>query len=439
MAEQYIKVLSKKGYNLMKGQFIFHKENKIFFPEFSQIELGEWLLEIHHTVNIIYLENDALEKIGLILGYAIHYEKRKPIGKINISSLSLLSPTLLIQNLRQKLSGRYLIFFKSKYNEYIIPDPIGSMSVLFSREQQIGGSTIFILEKIGLKRSLSLEKKLKKVKTDIQFPCGISTIEEVEVLLPNHFLDLKVMKPIRIITYLKKTLSENKVINIVKSNIFFQVKQLVQAQKTNFLLTGGEDSRMMLGCIQPLWHDIAFSTFFESTVNNSNLDDLKIASAIAEDLSLQFTTIDLSKGNNPVLGLEYAVILGFGGELSRGFFWKKMNNNQAQIKENDLIEILKLPPIKIFKEKIEKWWEEVNNMKPEIVLDLLYVEHILGCKIAPTIYRYDLTSKFAIVPLCDRQIIDGFLRLDKKTKLEKNFSTILLSTLASKLLKYKFQ
>jgi len=398
----------------LKGQFILAKSADFDRGTWNMFRKDSWALFFHPSLPVA----DALTKdgkhIGWVLGYPVDMIKSKLCSEKIIFDVNF--ENITTENIESQLygfGGRFVgIFLTDKFSRLYL-DPAGSLSVVYDLENPLIASAPALLDKGNNKHSRELLKDLDRVRfrTGTPYPCGLTPLKNIKMILPNHFLDLRHWKIRR---HWPKA-------EIKKEGIFINrrpkleeaislIRSVISAafipNSPQIALSGGRDSRILLACSRGMHEKISFCTY----PRGKDSVDSKITAALAE-------LFDLKHETNLLCDAEKVILLGFGGEVSRGYYWKKGDKKKEPPTVKDLLERINYPDKnRYIRKEMQNWLSEISGFSPLFIVELMYIEQRLGCCMGPVMYDYDQKSKFSLYPMNNRRLFELMLGFPSQYK-----------------------
>ncbi|MEI6881460.1 MAG: hypothetical protein WCK82_09040 [Bacteroidota bacterium] len=438
--ESFISTFSKNGIDSLRGQFILHKDTKVEQKNWNHLFVNGWLLETHPSLNTIrVLFNEV--PVGIIVGYPI-YERKFLSTDEQIRIVGDNFSKLCFEKLIKCTLGRYVALLLTDSLEFFYPDAVATLSTVYDiKNQYLASSTIlFPVQSRELNESLVNTCKLSETIKGSYYPCGLTYFDNLKVLKPNFCINLRQMSEERFEFFEigREIFDFNEVAYCVANEIQDITGSILRGLPVEVFLTAGKDSRLLLASLREKCKEVIYSTYYENAVTGSHYINFEIASLIARDLDLNYSSHDLSKKFQFTTNSNNVVILGYGGELSRGYLWKKDIINSPKISIESIIRLLGYPNNDIICAEIDKWLSFYSSNNTTDILDFLYVEQYMGHLTSPSLYRYDCVSKFSIAPLCSWNIVNKFLNLSMEVKSNDKFTRRFLNEFMPSLNSYIF-
>jgi hypothetical protein len=210
-------------------------------------------------------------------------------------------------------------------------------------------------------------------------------------------------------------------VQIVIDRTRANIESLATDRELYMGLTAGRDSRMVLGCARPVIDRITFATF--QYKDPAKFADLHIATRLARRLRLKHRrltlndpprtqkqeylyrigycanagkTCDFFDACGTQLNLQRAWLTGYGGEVGRAYYWRKVEAATERAAE-DLLARMHLDASDANVQAMRDWVADVPAwVEPYTLLDLMYLELRVGCWASPQQYG---TAPFAVVAM----------------------------------------
>lgn len=412
---------------------------------------------------IVYAENSlghykaANKRIELLmLGYWIdpHNQDLDNSGILNRLLINISGLDSIFEHL-YSLSGRFVLFVNLEGNLYVFNDASGFRPVFYTFQND----DLYISSNPYL-FSLVIDLKTKKdqelyYKSDhyLQSPtynwhAGYTFFEDVEHLIPNHYLNIKKRNTHRFFPLSSNQvlesneLLEQKIIQIaalLKNSLF----SISKRGPVSFSLSAGNDSRVLLSLLKR----VAPKVYFWISYNNKKEADYFVPQKILKDLELDFHPIRNRKphkdflkfyrGNTPMAHKFWArynyskignypenviVIRGASSETVRNYYYPT-GNHPLFISIKSLQEIGNFSFLKLdFMQKdFSKWLLNTENYLIERnynTLDFLFWEHRQGAWQAQNQLESDFLFD-VFVPFNNREILNLMLSIPNKYRDKK--------------------
>jgi hypothetical protein len=429
------------GTSHLIGQFVLSPTKKNVPEEWPTERSGDWFLGRHPSLPAIRLLGDNNCTIGWFLGYPID-KKGQLLGEGDaIREPELWNGSMeSVEHFVYGFGGRFLVALVGIRNSRIYLDPCGSLSLVYCPHQKVIASTPNLIPYDEQTRDrVDLARELGIPYTNAMYPLNLTPRNNIERLLPNHYLDLSNWQSVR--HWPKKPLHSDESVEeaivaigtIVKRNI----AAVVSKTPTYLCLTAGHDSRMVLACARDVVDRLELLTV--PIPDDGARIDIDTARKIAkrfnirhfvpkqqkpkqEDLDEYMFRIGYSTGEvrgwqaattNKQANPAYALLYGQVGGLERiPSPWSREDVPEStKITPERLLELLEAPRTELILAPLRRWLETVPAVKSFQVIDLFTIEQRFGCWAGVWPYAESNGPGFIIFPMCHREVVERMLTL----------------------------
>ena len=426
---------------MFPGQFLLSRKGNRTPAGYRVFEQDDWNLATDlPTVEIIGANASC---IGWIIGWAAG-----PNGKFVTESVQIpddASPSA-IEELVYRHGGRFAAIILTNSCQRLYLDSAGSLAAVYTRhggslpEGPFAASTTSLLAWVEEREEVRLEPAVNGF-----WPAGLTADPRSRRLLPNHYLDLSSWRAVR--HHLSRTPERvgsdevepliQDILQYISLNVSAAVSGADLPPALGF--TAGRDSRMILAASRPVAQNLALFTFdypyIQGDQDGTNADRLA-ARTIARRLGLHHRVLPISEPD-PTVHAEYLqrtgyagnsgkardflqacrtyldprqpLITGFGGEVGRAFYWKKLNHSPGAGTAEIILRKLNLTANEASAQAMQSWLESFEYEDLESLLDMLYLEQRLGCWAGP--HSYGFANVFNMSAFTHRRIFDAMFRL----------------------------
>ena len=271
---------------------------KIFMPshEWRHIRFSKkFILSFHPELSVHVKSNNYFT--AAIIGTAIDpfnpgYHQSDILNDIITRSVSFQD---CLKN-TFPISGRWCFIFFDEKNLSVFTDPCGLRSVFFARNEHgvwCGSQPEIINEASNVKSNIRddiipfITSKKFAIKEGAWI--GHETFYKNGYhLLPNHYINLKNLNPIRFFPMDSVQIKNEKcVIDIAEKILKGTMKSLIYRYQVLFALTSGLDSRVLLAATKGIHHNFLFYVDKMGVLENS-APDVAVPIAIAKRMKLNF-------------------------------------------------------------------------------------------------------------------------------------------------------
>lgn len=397
----------------LRGQFVISRGRQDMRPGWRAVEHSGWIMQVHPSLPVHNVFDAAGAHAGWLVGHAIDTKAQRMLtGDWHLFCDASLNNCATIEAQLFSLAGRYVLFLLGSDIRRMYVDPSASLSLLYSLDDRLAGSSAHALGITELSQSsLTAEIDRTRQVSGTWYPCGLTQWQNLRVLPPNHFLDIDAWEICRHWPQPdQSTASEpsdvNSVVNAICHRLTANIAAVAAEHPTTMQLTAGRDTRMLLACSKPVVEQIEF----ETSPTHSHTD-VAISVAMAEMLKL------VHHISEPV-NLEHALLQGAAGEVGRAFYWRNTDDERTTLTGQDLATRMSFPDA-TFVPLLQDWLDQIPHLNTFVKLDLLYIEHRLAMAHSPANYERDLRFKFTLFPLGDRRIFELMMSLPSSYRLRQ--------------------
>ena len=375
-------------------QFIISEHRANTLNNFKPIQCNGLNVSMHQKLRSCQVFGPSGSQIGLFLGTPIDLNKEQIID----TDVHLHEDFDDVPSFLESYAGSYIFLFVSNGEKRIYLDANGTMSLVFDAATRQAGSTAAVL--LDQQSYFERLRRVQFERLDILnfgwFPSGLTAHEGIDRLLCNHYLDLNTWQPIRFwpqkkIDYSTTPRTE---VTSIRQETTKLINALTKSHNVIQSLTAGYETRFLLSCAREHVSKISFFTIISTKI------DTDIAKKLSSEFSLSYTPIPVSKANtrqqqewlyragHTVGGTNLlthpsinnfppntVLSIGLGGEVGRGFFWKKNDHANTGITAELIVGRFGLPYDKLVLERTEHW---LAGLPPDLdfftILDLVYLE-----------------------------------------------------------------
>lgn len=390
----------KKHYNVneieLPLQFVVSKYQIKNLKNFSSIQFNGINISVHHKLKRNNVISFLGEQVGLFLGSPIALDQEQIVANdifLNENMAFDGVPAFL-----DNFAGSYIFIYFSNGRTRIYLDADGTMSLIYDPVTKQAGSTAAVLldEQSYFERLRSEQFEHLDILNLGWYPSGITAHEGIDRLLCNHYLDLTTWQPVRFwpnegIVYSQNPQEE---VCSIRKETTKVINALTKSHNIMQSLTAGYETRFLLACSKDFVEKISFFTIIGNKV------DVDIAKKMSREFNLHLTPLPKLKANisqqkewlyrvgHTVGGTNLMthpsinnfrsntiLSIGLGGEVGRGFFWKKSDNAETCATAELIVGRFGLPSDKLILEKTKDWLATLpSGLDIFTILDLAYLE-----------------------------------------------------------------
>lgn len=427
------------------GQFILSRADVPAPQGWLSDSIGPWVLKRHRSLPAMRLTGRDGGDAGWILGYPIDRE-----GEMRADGSTVRVPwagdgsDVAVEDFVYGFGGRFLAAFVGEGRKRLYLDSTGSLSVVYCAHQEIAASTPNLIpydERTG--NNEHLIRDLGIPHTNAKYPLELTPRFNVLRLIPNHYLDLEGWATAR--HWPKGSLADNGSVESAAATVAEitkrQISAVVSRYPTYLRMTAGGDSRMLLACAKgvkdrlelftvPLQDDGAFLdvAVARRIAGRFGIPHLvpKVEKSSRKDLDDFMERIGYGTGElrgwqgvtmfrraNPA----YAQLDGAVGALDRGGFYRDRDTRTSEITPERLMTHCQGPATERTLPPLRRWLETAPALDTYQLLDLFFVEQLLGCWSGVLPYAEGDDPGFIIYPMCHREIVMAMMTLPTEYRL----------------------
>jgi hypothetical protein len=436
-------------------QFIASSKKTDDFAHWQYTEIPDENLNIytHPELQITYTANPFENTKLIIIGFAI--DPNFP-DKTNEDILNdLVSRSISFKDLTQKISnlaGRFVFILCMNGYKYVIHDMCGLRTVYYS----ITNDHIYIASQPLLFKSffepihsdnykVYTESKHYKNYIEYWLPCGLTLYENINQLMPNHYLNIQENIQVRYWPYKKIEKQDLKEASVKAANF---LNNLILSANNRFNLalplTAGWDSRLLLAASKKYLKNLFIYTLqYRWLVEKS--PDIIIPRYIAKKFNLPYNKLDcrkemnsefykIFKSNVDIAHDDYAKItngminifpqnlvtlIGNVSELGRNSFYSEEKQEEVSTSKDLLFDWPEWSEIPFILEYLDNWIKDVRGTCNDTgldIIDLWYMELFMGGWLTQRILEWDIVHE-QFIPYNFRPLIETMLGVPVKYRL----------------------
>jgi len=426
-------------------QFVLSRQEVILPEGWLTESQGPWILGRHPSLPRILLVGRERRAIGWLLGYPID-----PQGVLLADGSEVRVPWEAeppegsVEEFVYGFGGRFLAAFVGESRKRLYLDPIGSLSLVYCAHQEIVASTPNLVPYDGRSGdNVALAKDLGIPYTNAKYPLELTPRHNVERLIPNHYLDLDRWSQVR--HWPKAPLRDDASVEsaavAVAGIVKRQISAIVSRMPTYLRLTAGGDSRMLLACSKGVADRLELFTV--PIGDDGGYLDVAVARRIAKRFGLRHFVPEYRESTDEDLA-EYMSRIGYGtgelrgwrsttmfrqanpayaqldsavGALDRGGFYRNGDTISSVIAPERLMQHCQGPATERTLPPLRRWLETSPSLDTFQLLDLFFVEQLLGCWGGILPYAEGGDPGPILFPMSHREIITRMMTLPTEYRL----------------------
>ena len=379
-----------------------------------------------------------------------------------------------------ELGGRFVVIDALSSSPRLHVDPLASLGVVFRRDARIAGSTTGLVA--SQTPQLAPPRAPQPLGPNQFHPAGLTSQDGVRRVLPNHALALDTWSCARTTASIIPRIDPSERSSTIEA-IGRRMRQLLTAAACDGPLisglTAGRDSRVILACGRPLLAKnddrpsstpsvsarLSFFTFYDHSEPAST--DAKRAVDLAGRFGLQHRLIPcrdprpeerhtycerighdghwgkardfwLAAGRS--LPADAALVVGFGGEVGRGFYWHRNLTSGARSRPLDAKQLLRFMKLSTEAQAVtamHAWIDRAPYRDDDELLDRVYLEHRVGAWASPHLYGV-APFRLVFTPFCDLGVLEAMRSLPIDDRLADRVPADVIESLWPELLQIAF-
>ncbi len=407
----------------------------------------------HPDLQITYSTNSVNNLTLILIGFAIdpNFSNKKNEDILN----ELVDKGFSFQELTRQianLGGRFVFIVSLNGNKYVIHDMCSLRTVYYSITKDhfyIASQPLifncFFKPKPSADYKVYTESQHYKNYLEYWLPCGLTLYENVNQLVPNHYLDIQLNKQIRYWPYKKIEKQDLTEASIKASNT---LENLIHSANNRFKLalplTAGWDSRLLLAASKKYVKNIFIYTLqYRWLVEKS--PDIILPRYIVKKFKLPYHKIDcrteintefykIYKSNVDMAHGDWAsitngmfnkfpkkrvILKGNVSELGRNGFYSEGKYNEVRSSKDLLFDWQDWSEMPFILDYLDNWINSVKGICNETgmdIIDLWYMELFMGGWLAQSMLEWDIIHE-QFIPYNYRPLMETMLGVPVKYRL----------------------
>ncbi|MCB0429126.1 MAG: hypothetical protein H6585_05390 [Flavobacteriales bacterium] len=440
-------------------QFLFSPVTCDQLEHWQHVRLGGNHLYAHPLIQVDVAGNEPTDTELALVGHIIDPDQPNHQNKDILKDF--LSGDTTVDGITKKLyryPGRFVLIVRKADQWYVFHDACGLKSVFYTRTN---GQLYMASQPLLLKHVLPLKEGerfdeyqasvFKKATLEHWIPCGISLFEDVQQLVPNHYLDVRNYTqvrfwPVRQLQRMDMQEAVEKASELLRKSAVAYHHRF----KLALALTAGFDSRTILSACKPVADDIYFYTLQYRKLKKGSTE-LKVPRKILSAFGYKHHVIDCRKEVDPGFAAVYnansdmahlcdwgvishgmsaeypsdrVAVKGNCAEVGRCFYYKH-GTHEPVTSASDIVNRIphwdKLPFVNV---RMHEWYEELTTsdaLHGYDILDMFYWEHRMGSWQAQSQLESDMVYESA-TPYNNRELLDIILAVDPAFRSKPDFT-----------------
>ncbi len=443
---------------LFRRQFLITPHICTSFDHWQHKSIGHFHIYAHPDVELNVIETENKTSKMVLIGYMIdpNHPERSNVDILNDMIHSIDSIDSISRNL-YSISGRFVLVVFASKGTFLFHDPCGLRTVYFTNYEgntYVGSQPLLFQYVMPLSmgnRFFAYQRSdYKKSHIEHWIPSGCSLHENIQHLIPNHYLDFSTFTQKR---YWPTQKLQARRLEDGVNEAAGLIQKLVQSAHKRFDLalpvTAGWDSRLLLSACRNIANDIFFYTLQYRKLQLQS-SDIRIPRNLLRSLGYTHYVIDcrgapdeefydvyerstsishkedwgrIAYGMIKIYPSERVCLKGNCSEICRCFYYK--SGMHHPISSPDEIAALeegwKTLPFII--DQLSDWYYEVNTSTIETgvdMLDLFYWEHKMGSWQAQSQLERDIVHE-VFTPFNHRGLLEMMLGVPSEFRCAPNY------------------
>lgn len=288
--------------------------NGIDLPGWNSVKLKRWHFDHCPALPVSPIKDGAGRSIGIFVGWGIDASGStvtEPTVKSSGEASALLAE---VERFIEGCAGRYLVILDFDEVQRVYADPIVNLAVTYNPSlERVAGSTFLALRRRAVPAPPFVPENLE---AGLHYAMGATADRNVSRLLGDHYLDLQDFSTHRHWPRAETDIAteegnEPAIMDALIERLSAICHGVLDGWPTVFPLSGGRDSRVLLGCSRQDWTKP--TEYLSWMFHRMSKYDAFTAAYIAERLGLDHRVLPYEK---MVLASARRIRLRTGGEIS---------------------------------------------------------------------------------------------------------------------------
>lgn len=411
------------------GQFVLSEDGDRVPSGWARRSRSGWTLGTHGLPVV-----DVVDRAGAPIGWCLGHPVLDGVLTGGPVVLDTDERTRLdwsaVDALHRRLAGRFLLVLLPDDEPTVVLDAYGSLAAVHSAARRTVASVPAL---IGGELDTELAEATGFPHRGTWLPFGLTLTVGTRRLQADHALDLRTWRTTRHWSPpLPGTADGDEVAAVVHEGVRRTIGAVAAVHPLTLSLTGGRDSRLLLGCAREVLPEAVLFTLVQpgpETVDAHLATRLADRYALAHELLPVRTTRpeerdewltvtghavggELWQAHETLRRLDPARVLlpGTAGEVGRAHTYRPGDPDDGPVAPETLLRRLRLPALPVYLEHAGSWLAELPELPYSTVLELAYVEQRLSCWAGPGHYG-NRTSRFELSPFASRTLFEAMLAL----------------------------
>lgn len=398
-----------------------------------------WKLHTDPRLPVVPVRARNGGRLGWLLGFPIGEDGRRVTDRVEVSRRN-------VEEWLYTNGGRFALILMSPEPRVYL-DPFGSYGVVYS--QALGA----VASSVGLLPDGEIDEELVAAydipAKDHWYPFGLTGRRDVSRLLPNHCLKLEDWSVERHWPGTGRArfpLDDRQIFDRIGDLLERQIGAVTAEGRAALMLTAGQDSRLLLACAK---RSIEQTDLVTTDVGDPSSElDCRVAGMLAERIGRPHEVLTRraaspaqldawlnntgrcvagrawrNTGTREAMDPDVTPLSGLGGELGRGYWWRRDDPRLPLLSVEELLQRMSLPRCDRVVEAGKVWMAGLpRDIDNRFLLELAYVEQRLGCWAGPQVYGYTGNTP-TMLPFCHREIVRLMISLSPAAREQERLAS----------------
>jgi len=377
--------------------------------------------------------------VGWILGHPVSGRGTLLEADLELDAQGRMVGVDFVEDLLDDFAGRFVAIIVGLDAPRIYLDAAGSMGVVFSANQRVAASSVFLIPYVGAGDDrIAFVRGRGALAHPPHLYFGLTIRNSVDWLLPSYFLNLSTWQAVRHwprggVTF---TTEVGQTVEFVAERLSRSIRAVVETGLTQMSLTAGMDTRVLIACARDLIADIDFVTYVHSdrvahldvavarqiarrmglrhrVIRRQSVSDRDVARFLYRTGGVGATVPRTQEIINAVSRVDKAMshIAGTAGEMNRLPSLVSFDDESERLTISRLLELRNQPAYPEVVERGARWLDELPVDNPYTVFDLRVLEMRYGGWNGFHSYAHVGTARFFSYPFVDRRVIEALVSL----------------------------
>ncbi|HXU22245.1 MAG TPA: hypothetical protein VN788_16830 [Verrucomicrobiae bacterium] len=420
---------------ILAGQDEVHLGPNPLRDGWTRYEVGAFRVFAAPEVPVIRCKNADGSTFGIFLGEPLNLEESRFLSGDELFGQLPPGGAEIAQWIEKhvyRLAGRYIFVLSTRDVHRVYLDVDGFLPLVYDPSLRIAGATAGAIYDSNQYLS-SFDSELFEALNLLNggwFPAGLTAHHGLRRLMCNFYLDLESWTASRHWPTggIEAADDAHSTLKRISASTQRTLVTYLEQRSCCMALTGGNESRLLLSLARSNAQSIPFICWYDK----QGARDAEISENLAAKFGLNLTflgfpSVTEDEATEWLARIGYCatenryrykvsarlsgfdcMIGGLGGEIGRGFFWRRGDENRS-LTPRDIYKRLALPPHPRAASAVDSWFQTLPTCEPLLQLDLAYLEVRMSCWAA--VQAYGGIGPRQVYPLVSREVYSQMLAL----------------------------